>query len=245
MLEDRVRLNWAVRSFLWFVTVPTNQVEAKQSQYARPPEAGSIVVKDDGEEWEVKSPNLRAVDARHDLQAVRNMIDAVGYPPHWRGEPGDANLATAQAMQLRPERHLRRRQNYIVFILQDLIYNAYKRAFVAGKARAKPSALPYGELYTIQTTDISRADNEALANAAKDLTAAFYQIFTIVQPQSSPTLARRALDLIFKFAGEPLSENVLDDIMGEADFIEVEEAPEEEPSENGHKEQESVWTHSR
>ena len=245
MLEDRVRLNWAVRSFLWFVTVPTNQVESKQVQYSRPPEAGSIVVKDDGEEWEVKSPNLRAVDARHDLQAVRNMIDAVGYPPHWRGEPGDANLATATAMQLRPERHLRRRQNYIVFILQDLIYHAYKRAFVAGKARAKPSDLPYGELYTIRTTDISRADNEALAGAAKDLTAAFYQIFTIVQPQSSPTLARRALDLIFKFAGEPLAENILDDIMKEATFAEAKPEPaDNEPSDNGHKEEETAWIQS-
>ena len=244
MLEDRVRLNWAVRAFLWFVTVPTNQVEAKQSQYARPPEAGSIVVKDDGEEWEVKSPSLRAVDARHDLQAVRNMIDAVGYPPHWRGEPGDANLATAQAMQLRPERHLRRRQNYIVFILQDLIYHAYKRAFVAGKVRTKPSDLPYSELYSIQTTDISRADNEALAGAAKDLTAAFYQIFTIVQPQSSPTLARRALDLIFKFAGEPLSESTMDEIMKESVLIPVEQRqePDESPGENGQKEKESVWT---
>lgn len=219
MLEDRVRLNWAVRSFLWFVTVPTHLVEAKQSQYARPPEAGSIVVKDDGEEWEVKTPNLRAVDARHDLQAVRNMIDAVGYPPHWRGEPGDANLATAQAMQLRPERHLRRRQNYLVFILQDCIYQAYKRAYAAGKVRAKPSALPYDELYTVRTTDISRADNEALANAAKDLTSAFFQLFSMVEPQSSPTLTRRVMDLIFKFAGEPLPETALDAIMDEAGFI--------------------------
>jgi hypothetical protein len=219
MLEDRVRLNWAVRSFLWFVTVPSHQVEAKQAQYARPPEAGSIVVKDDGEEWEVKSPNLRAVDARHDLQAVRNMIDAVGYPPHWRGEPGDANLATAQAMQLRPERHLRRRQNYLVFILQDLIYHAYKRAYYADKVAAKPSELPYDELYTVHTTDISRADNESLANAAKDITSAFSQLFALVTPEQSPSLTRRALELIFKFAGEPLSDSILDSIMDETGYV--------------------------
>jgi hypothetical protein len=200
MLEDRVRLNWAIRSFLWFVTVPTHLVEAKQSQYARPPEAGSIVVKDDGEEWEVKSPNLRAADARHDLQAVRNMIDAVGYPPHWRGEPGDANLATAQAMQLRPERHLRRRQNYLVFVLQDLIYRAYKRAYAAGKVRAKPSNLPYDELYTVM--------------------------------KQSPTLTRRVLELVFKFAGEPLPENSLDSIMTEAGRNNG-KAGDDEPSNNG------------
>jgi hypothetical protein len=209
-------------------------VVAKQSQYARPPEAGSIVVKDDGEEWEVKSPNLRAVDARHDLQAVRNMIDAVGYPPHWRGEPGDANLATAQAMQLRPERHLRRRQNYIVFILQDLIYHAYKRAFAAGKVRARPSDLPYDELYTVRTTDISRADNEVLAAASKDLTAAFSQLCSLLEPGDSPTLTRRVIELIFKFAGEPISDKALDAIMVEAGYSP--EEGEDLSSSNGHHE---------
>jgi hypothetical protein len=233
MLEDRVRLNWAIRSFLWFVTVPTHLVEAKQSQYARPPEAGSIVVKDDGEDWEVKSPNLRAADARHDLQAVRHMIDAVGYPPHWRGEPGDANLATANAMQLRPERHLRRRQNHLVFVLQDLIYHSYKRAHAAGKTRAKPSNVPYDELYTVRTTDISRSDNEALARSARDLTGAFSQVFDIVETGGSPTLTRRVLELVFKFAGEPLSDNSLDGIMKEA-ARSNKNAEGEEPSNNGH-----------
>jgi hypothetical protein len=208
-------------------------VEAKQSQYARPPEAGSIVVKDDGEEWEVKSPNLRAADARHDLQAVRNMIDAVGYPPHWRGEPGDANLATANAMQLRPERHLRRRQNHLVFVLQDLIYHSYKRAHAAGKTRAKPPNVPYDELYTVRTTDISRSDNEALARSARDLTGALSQVFDIVETGGSPTLTRRVLELVFKFAGEPLSDNSLDGIMKEA-ARSNKNAEGEEPSSNGH-----------
>lgn len=83
MLEDRVRMHWAIRSFLWFVTVPTSKVTAKKEEYSRPPEAGSIIVKDDAEDWDVKSPTLRASDAKWDLQAVRHMVDSVGYPPHW------------------------------------------------------------------------------------------------------------------------------------------------------------------
>ncbi len=47
MLEDRVRLHWAVRAFLWLVTVPANKVKEKQEQYRIPPEAGSIVVHDE------------------------------------------------------------------------------------------------------------------------------------------------------------------------------------------------------
>ena len=33
MLEDRVRLHWAMRAFLWMVTVPANKVREKQEQY--------------------------------------------------------------------------------------------------------------------------------------------------------------------------------------------------------------------
>ena len=41
MLEDRVRLHWAAKIFLWFVTVPTNKVQAAREKYRRPPDPGS------------------------------------------------------------------------------------------------------------------------------------------------------------------------------------------------------------
>ena len=34
MLEDRVRLHWAMRAFLWIVTVPSTKINEKQQQYA-------------------------------------------------------------------------------------------------------------------------------------------------------------------------------------------------------------------
>jgi hypothetical protein len=104
MLEDRVRLHWAMRAFLWVITVPTNLVGQKAEQYRTPPEAGSIVVKDQSEEWQAVAPDLKGADASHDLKAVRGMIDAgSGYPPHWRGEGGEANLAPAPLRVLRVE----------------------------------------------------------------------------------------------------------------------------------------------
>jgi hypothetical protein len=128
MLEDRVRFHWATRAFLWFVKVPTHLVHAKQEQYREPPEAGSIVVTDDAEEWEPKAPRLNAADAAPDLEAVRRMVfTGSGFPPHWYGEPG-SNRAEASAMQAPAERHLRRRQQYFVWLLEDLVYHAYNRA---------------------------------------------------------------------------------------------------------------------
>ena len=94
MLEDRVRLNWAARAFLWFVTVPTGRVNAKAEQYSAPPEPGSIVVHDEGERWDMVAPNLRGLDAQHDLRALRQAISAgSGQPPHWHGDGGDVNLS--------------------------------------------------------------------------------------------------------------------------------------------------------
>ncbi len=91
MLEDRVRLNWAMKAFLWLITVPTAKVVDKREQYRTPPEGGSIIVKDAGETWEAITPNLHAFDAQYDLQAVRGIIDAgSGFPPHWRGEATDS-----------------------------------------------------------------------------------------------------------------------------------------------------------
>jgi hypothetical protein len=217
MLEDRVRLNWAVRAYLWFVTVPTHLVERKQAEYATPPESGSIVVKDDGEEWEVQSPTLRASDAKHDLQAVRHMIDAIGYPPHWRGESGDANLATATAMQLRPERHLRRRQNYLVFILQDLIYQSFIRAAQIDMAGGSVPRTPFHRLFNANVSDISRQDNEMLARSSQLLSDTFKQMLEAAPTLSnSTTFAKIALRLIYRFAGEPQEDETLNQILVES-----------------------------
>jgi hypothetical protein len=216
MLEDRLRLHWAVRSFLWMVTVPTHKIKEKQQQYAHPPEAGAIVVKDEGENWQAVTPNLNATDAQHDLKAVRGMIDAgSGYPPHWRGEAADANLATATAMQTPAERHLKRRQQYFIFVLQDILYHAYQRAATAGfLPRLKTS--DYDALFTVQAADISRDDNEAMARAAAQI-AQTYQVLgnQFNAPRQSPRLARLFTRLIFKFAGAPLDEGALDDILSD------------------------------
>jgi hypothetical protein len=217
MLEDRVRLHWAVRSFLWFVTVPTHLVEKRQSEYATPPESGSIIVKDDGEEWDVKSPSLQATDARHDLQAVRHMIDASGYPPHWRGEGGDANLATATAMQLRPERHLRRRQNYLVYVLQDIVYQAYMREAMITRGSATVPRTPFHRLFNVNVSDISRGDNEALSHAAEQMARTMGSLITAApELVSSTTFQKLALRLVFKFAGEAQEDAVLNQILQES-----------------------------
>ena len=214
MLEDRVRLHWAMRAFLWMVTVPANKVREKQEQYRIPPESGMLIVKDESENWQAVTPQVQSADARHDLSAVRGMIDAgSGYPPHWRGEAADANLATAAAMQAPTERHLLRRQQYFTYILEDILYHAYQRAVQIGRARPLPNA-DYTALFTTVLPDVSRRDNESLARAARDLAEGLASLQTQLGG-ASPSLQRRAVQLFMKFAGEPLAEDQLDQIMAE------------------------------
>ena len=216
MLEDRVRLHWATKLFLWIVKVPRNRVAEKAEQYRRPPEPGSIIVHDESEEWEAKSPVIRGSDASPDLKAVRNMIDGgSGYPPHWRGEATDVNLATAQAMQEPAERHLARRQRYFTWMLQDILYNAYQRA-----NQLHPELWPeirenrYDLLFTVSAPDVSRTDNVVLAQATYNLAGAFQSIND--QYPESETLRKLLLKLLLKFAGEQQDDETIAQIMKEA-----------------------------
>jgi hypothetical protein len=222
LLEDRVRLHWAARAFLWVVTVPSNLVAAKQDQYRAAPDSGSIIVKDDAESWDAVSPDLKGFDAQFDLRAIRQMIDAgSGLPPHWRGEGHDVSLATAQAMEHAASRHLRRRQLYTRYIVQDLAHNAYTRAALLAKVRAKPNR----SAIAITMTDLDRADNRDLASAAQTIAQALDIAARTTATAKSNTLRRLALRLILRFGGEHLDNETIDAIFAEA-------GPYESPSPN-------------
>jgi hypothetical protein len=201
MLEDRVRLHWALRTFLWFVTVPPNKVAEKQAQYRHPPEPGSIVVKEAAEEWETKTPLLHAADARHDLTAVRRIIDAgAGIPPHWRGEPENATLATAEAMQAPAERHLKQRQRELVYFIQELLLTAYRRQ----PNYAPLPTMNMQELFAVVLPDITRTDNLELAQATQAMAGA---LATLVETDFSgkPAVAETMLRHILTVLGQPPS----------------------------------------
>lgn len=214
MLEDRVRLNWAARVFYWFVRVPKSAVQATRAKYnANQPPPGSIIVHDEGETWDMKTPNLGAGDAANDLQAVRMMISVgSGQPPHWHGDSMDVNLATATAMERAAVRHLKRRQLEVAELITDICYLAYMRAFALGGRRAMPSR----DAIRIDVPDISRDDNALLAGAGGQLATAFNSLETALKTKS-PTLRDKILRLYFQFIGEPLTDDEQIDITDELD----------------------------
>lgn len=214
MLEDRVRLNWAIRAFYWVVTVPSAKVNAKREEYKNPPEHGAIIVKDKGEEWEAQTPLLRGADAQHDLTAIRRMIDAgSGFPPHWRGEPENATLATAEAMQAPAERHLRRRQLHTIYMLEDILFIAYNRAREITELPALPNR-DYDTLFIPVVPDITRTDNLELARSAHELAQAYRQL-TPADPATSPALTHQFVAELFRLMGRPITPQMADEITEE------------------------------
>lgn len=158
---------------------------------------------------------LHGADASHDLKAVRGMIDAgSGFPAHYRGEAADANLATATAMQAPTERRLQRRQKYFVYILQDILYQAYQRGVAIGALPGLGSS-DYDQLFNIDIPEISRRDKRDLAVASHQLSRAMREISQHL-PKRSRSLSRLVLRNVMKFAGEPIGAEEVERILEEA-----------------------------
>ena len=224
-LEDRVRLNAAMRAFLWVVKVPARLRSAVEERYRTPPEAGSIIIAEEGAEtWEAVTPKIGASDAEKDGRAIRWMIVAGGPGTALLdlGEGEDSNLASGQAMAEQRRRFLRRRQAYLVWMLTDLTYRAYERWRRATNNRqhAKISDI------TAITPDISPEDNQSLASAASALTGSLEGMQRILG--GGPTFRAMSLRLFAKFVGESLGQSESAAVLAEG-AVEMERAEGERP----------------
>lgn len=216
-LEDRVRLNAAVRSFLWIVKVRSQFVESKATQYRQPPEPGSVMVVDrDSEDWEAVAPDLKASDAKEDGRAIRSMVVAGGPGTGLVdiGEAETSNLATAKEMSEQRRRFLRRRQTYFGYVLSTLTIVAWNRAQEAGLVRGRP--VTFSDVI-LDFPDISVQDNKELADAAQAITASLAELRNIFAPSSA--MKRMALRLYLKFAGETITEQDFEEIVEAVNLV--------------------------
>ncbi len=227
-LEDRVRLNAAVRSFLWIVKVRSQFVESKAAQYRQPPEPGSVMVVDrDSEDWEAVAPDLKASDAKEDGRAIRSMVVAGGPGTGLVdiGEAETSNLATAKEMSEQRRRFLRRRQTYFGYVLSTLTIVAWNRAQEAGLVRGRP--VTFSDVI-LDFPDISVQDNKELADAAQAITASLAELRNIFAPSSA--MKRMALRLYLKFAGETITEQDFEEIVEAVNQVAGGQTPDQPPT---------------
>ena len=203
-LEDRVRLNAGMRSFLWIVYAPARLMQSLREKYRRPPEPGSIIIAEEGaEKWEAVTPQLHAADAAMDGRAIRWMIVAGGPGTSLLdlGEGEDANLASGTVMVDMRRRFLRRRQSYFSWMLVELTMRAYERS--RGIRNANRRGITHTD-FIVDAPDISSEDNQKLAAAVRDLSDSLTNMQALMG--DSTTFREFSLRLFAKFAEEDLAQ---------------------------------------
>ena len=196
-LEDRVRLNRFRQSFLYVVYgkfKDAAQRLARQAELnANPPNPGSILVADDGQErWDVMSPKLDSFEANTDGLAVKKMVAVgAGAPLHFLAEPESATRTTAESSDEPTFRHYEQRQIYFRWILGDVARIVLRRRAAVDK-RINPNAK-----IVVKTPDIYARDNGGLATAAKSIIEGFLQL-----RERNLIDDAELLRLAYRFAGE-------------------------------------------
>lgn len=212
-LEDRVRVNRVKSAFVWHVKIAgatPAQILQRKAELGRPPAAGSVIVSNEGEEWEAKQPNIDAERVEADGKALRLMIAAgVGVPLHFLSEGESATRATAAEMGDPTFRHLRRRQEELKAVVLSVVSVAYSRAVAAGRAR------PLSDLgLRVEAPELVRADNESLGRAMRMTVEALARMRECGWVDDA-TAAR----LAYKAAGESLTARQVDDILAAVEEV--------------------------
>lgn len=210
-LEDRVRLNAGMRSFLWIVKASKRSLEDLRERYRNPPEPGSVIIAEEGAEtWEAVTPNLGAGDAQHDGRALRWQIASggPGIALTDLGEAFDANQASATVMVNNRRGFLKSRQADFSWMLVDLTLRAYERSRNVRNGNRK--TITHRD-FIIDAPEISGEDSMTLASAARDVTIALTALQELVG--DSTELREVSLRLFAKMADQeiarPLAEKII------------------------------------
>jgi hypothetical protein len=195
-LEDRARLNRFRNSFLFVVKARfTSETErqARQAQLAaNPPQPGSILVSDESESWEVLSPKLESNEAGADGLALKKMIaSGAGVPMHFLAEPEGSTRTTAEAAGGPTFRHFEQRQNYFIWLVQDLLKIVVNRRAMVDRRVSKKVQIE------VRGADISARDNVALSMASQNIV----NLLSDLRDRQMIT-DEEYLRLAYRFAGE-------------------------------------------
>ncbi len=208
-LKDRVRFNRRrTRQGVLVVTLKDrSKVESKRTQLqtSNPLETG-IYVKGDGETVEMLNLNIDASDVKDDGKSLRLAVSSGAIlGPHHLGEGESINFATAKEMNEPTARFHTNRQKAVSGFLVDLVGTAYLRKVALGQANLPPG----GDLQlSASVTEVTRADNESLANAARRIVQALN-----VMKERGWIDDQTAIRWAFKFAGEAITEQEITRIL--------------------------------
>lgn len=218
-LKDRVRLNrQRTRQGILDVEIADDtQVKTKRQQLrtSNPIEHG-IYVHGPGEKTTMHNLKIEADDVKDDGWALRLAIaTGANTALHYLGEGTATNYATAREMGEPVARFYTDRQTAICNFLKNLVTAAYKRHLITVSDLSAQAGTPLPENPDFQlvtsVTEVARADNKTLADAAHAIVQALAQMKTVGWIDD-----HTALRLAFKFAGETIGQDEIKRILAQA-----------------------------
>jgi hypothetical protein len=136
--------------------------------------------------------NLESADANTDGLAIKKMIAAgAGIPLHFLAEPESATRTTAESAGGPTFRHYEQRQEFVLWMLRDLLMTVVRRAARCGQPVDLQAEI------AVRGTDISARDNTELAGAAAEIVGAFSSLH-----ERGLIDDAEYLRLAYRFAGE-------------------------------------------
>jgi hypothetical protein len=166
-----------MRAWIWDVTIQgaTQEEVEKRAANISPPRSAGVRVHNEAEQWETKSPDIRAEDADRAARLFRNhAIGSLGLPEHWYGGGGDVNRASAAEMGQPAYKMLTMRQQDLKRMLEEVArYVIRRRLDVSGlpAMAAEPEFQPVAEFPELVSEDVSRYAT-ALAQSVSAVAAA-------------------------------------------------------------------------
>jgi hypothetical protein len=198
-LEDRVRLNRFRQTFAYILYGKYRHAGERAARASEintnPPGPGSVLVADESEKWDILSPKLESHEANTDGEAIKKMIAAgAGVPLHFLAEPESSTRTTAEAAGGPTYRWFEQRQNFVLYLIQQVLEAARRRrALIDTRVAIRPEI-------TVTGGDISARDNAALAISASTAVAAFNTLHDKSLIDDSELLR-----MVYKFAGEAVN----------------------------------------
>ena len=128
---------------------------------------GSVRAHNEKTKWTALSPEIDGRDIAEVGRMLKSWIGvAVGLPPHWIGEPGDSNRATAEESSMPITRSLKSRQEELRWMIREMIEFVIDQAQIAGVLGSDVD-----RTFDVMMSTISVVDADRTCSALQKLTA--------------------------------------------------------------------------
>ena len=180
-----------LKAFIWDVTIKgatQDQIDDRVAKgYYATPSPSQVMVHNESEEWQAKSPALDTYDAANGIRLIRNhVLGAVGIPEHWYAEGGDVNRATATEMAEAPRKRLTALQEVWRNMMLDLLHVAVEYKVLYKQLPAElptededgnphDNSIPVRDHVSVSMPDLSPDDQEVMAGVLSSLVASLMQ----------------------------------------------------------------------